>query len=274
MNLDFDRYLQFAISNGTDFAFKLMGAILAWFAGRWLIHLAVRLATGALGRSGRIDQTLQQYLRSVLSGLLTLMLILGILGMFGVQTTSMAALLAGAGLAIGTAWGGLLTHFAAGIFMQVLRPFKVGDSVQAAGANGTVTGIGLFTTTITTADGVPVIVGNNKIFSDNIQNFSASPIRRVDCQVRLDHSVDVAAAMAKFKEAVEAIPGVLASPPPVVEILELALEGPRIGIRPSALNTDYLKVFRAVQQVILDTCKQEGYACARPAYASQPAASS
>ena len=99
-----------------------------------------------------MDATLANYLRSIFSVVLNVVLVLAILDIFGVKTTSFAALLAGAGLATGTAWGGLLTHFAAGVFMQVLRPFKVGDFVQAGGVTGTVHEVGLFGTTIIAPD--------------------------------------------------------------------------------------------------------------------------
>ena len=110
-------------------------------------------------RGGRIDATLAHYLKSVISVLLNIVLILAILDIFGVKTTSFAALLAGAGLAIGAAWSGMLGNFAAGVFMQVLRPYKVGDFISAGGVAGTVKELGLFATTIVTPDNVLTVVG-------------------------------------------------------------------------------------------------------------------
>ena len=112
----------FLSTQGADFGLKLLGALAAWIIGRWLIGMALRLLGLGLQKGGNVDQTLANYLTSIISVLLNIVLILAILDIFGVKTTSFAALLAGAGLAIGTAWGGLLTHFAAGVFMQVLRP--------------------------------------------------------------------------------------------------------------------------------------------------------
>ena len=117
-------------------------------------------------------------------------MVLGILGYFGIQTTSFAALIAGAGLAIGAAWSGMLGNFAAGAFMLVLRPFKVGDFVGIAGVVGTVHELGLFGTTIVTPDNVMTILGNGKIFAETIQNFSALPVRRVDLKAQLVAGVD------------------------------------------------------------------------------------
>lgn len=262
--LNVEHLTQVMITQGVDFGMRLMGAILAWLVGRWLISLVANMVKRALTHSSRIDTTLQKYLTTVLKGVLTVMLILGILGMFGVQTTSFAALLAGAGLAIGTAWGGLLQHFAAGVFMQVLRPFRVGDLVQAGGTNGTVTELGLFTTTITSGDGVPTIIGNNRIFNDNIMNFSARPMRRVDCAVRLDHSVPLAEAMLALAEAVQQLPNVLPEPAVSTLILDIAPEGPLIGIRPYTQSGNHSSVQAAVHQVILDVCKANDYAIAKP----------
>ena len=107
---------------------------------------------------------------------LNIALVLGILGYFGIQTTSIAAMLAGAGVAIGAAWSGMLGNFAAGAFMLVLRPFKVGDFVSIGGVTGTVHELGLFGTTIVTPDNVLTLVGNGKVFGDTIQNFSALPL--------------------------------------------------------------------------------------------------
>ena len=103
--------------------------------GRWLIGVAIRILGAGLKAGNKVDPTLAHYLKSIAGVALNILLVLAILDIFGVQTTSFAALLAGAGLAIGIAWGGLVSHFAAGVFMQVLRPFKVGDFISAGGAS-------------------------------------------------------------------------------------------------------------------------------------------
>jgi small-conductance mechanosensitive channel len=172
----------FLATQGIDFGIKVIGAIAAWIIGRWLISLAGRFMERIFERAGRIDVTVAKYLATIVSGLLTLILILALLGIFGIQTTSFVALLAGLGLAIGVAWGGLLAHFAAGVFLQVLRPFKIGDFVTAGAVTGTVREIGLFFTKIVTPDNVETIVGNNTVFSGTIQNFSTLPFRRVEAR--------------------------------------------------------------------------------------------
>ena len=250
---------QFLSTQGVDFGLKVLAAIAAWVVGRWLISLALRIFTAALARGQRIDSTLAAYLRSILSVLLNVVLILAILDIFGVKTTSFAALLAGAGLAIGTAWGGLLTHFAAGVFMQVLRPFKVGDFVQAGGVTGTVAEIGLFGTTLTTPDNVQTIVGNNTIFSGAIQNFSTLPHRRVDCLAKVAHGVDPLDAIARLRPAIAAIANVLDKPAPDIEILQFTPEGPLLCVRPYCHTDHYWQVYFDVHKAVVATFGAAGY---------------
>jgi small conductance mechanosensitive channel len=147
------------------FGFKILGAIALWVIGRWLIHFSVSLITRALKKKP-IEPTVINYLASTVSVLLNITLVIAILGYFGVQTTTFAALLASAGLAIGLAWSGLLSNFAAGAFLMILRPFKVGDFISGGGVMGTVEDISLFVTTIDTLDNVRTFVGNGKIFAD------------------------------------------------------------------------------------------------------------
>lgn len=126
-----------------------------------------------------VDSTLTKYLGSIIAVALNITLVLGILGYFGIQTTSCAAMLAGAGVGMGAAWSGMLGHFAAGAFLLVVRPFKGGDLICASGVTGTVPELGLFGTTILTPDNVLTLVGNTQVFSDSVLNFSAMPTRWV-----------------------------------------------------------------------------------------------
>lgn len=223
----------FIVTRGLDFGLQVIASIALWIFGRWAIRIVTNLMGKLIRRSGKVDSTLSHYLESVVSVLLTVLLILAILQVFGVQTTSFAALLAGLGLAVGTAWGGLLAHFAAGVFMQVLRPFKVGDVISAGGVTGTVKELGLFGTTIVTADNVVTLVGNNKIFSDNIANYSATPTRRVDLTAKIANGVDAADAIKRLKAALELIPNVVKHPAPDVGVLSFTPEGPLLFVRPS-----------------------------------------
>lgn len=205
-------------TKGAELGLKVLAALAMWILGRWIVGIVLRIFEKAINKTGRIEPTLARYLVSIIGVLLNIVLILAILDIFGVQTTSFAALLAGAGLAIGTACGGLLSHFAAGAFLQVLRPYKVGDYISAGGVEGTVKELGLFGTTVVSGDSVTNIVGNNKIFSDTIKNYSALPQRRVDCEAKVANGVDLNDAVARLKAALPVIKNVLKEPAPEVEI--------------------------------------------------------
>ena len=250
---------QFLSTQGLDFGIKVLAAIAAWLVGRWLINVALRLFTAALTRSKGLEPTLATYLRSIISVLLNILLALAILDIFGVKTTSFAALLAGAGLAIGTAWGGLLQHFAAGVFMQVLRPFKVGDFVQIGGVTGTVAEIGLFGTTVTSPENVHTIIGNGTVFNGIILNYSVQPHRRVDCTAKIANSVDPLDAMARLKPVVAAIPNVLSAPAPDIEILQFTPEGPLLCVRPYCHTDHYWQVYFDTHKAIVATFGAAGY---------------
>jgi len=155
---------------------RLAGAVIIFYIGRWAIHLGVRLIAKAMTHN-KIDATLVRYLTSIISGLLMVFLCLGVLSFVGIETTSFAALAAGAGLAIGAAWSGMLGNFAAGVFMIVMQPFKVGDEIEAGGVKGTVKEIGLFATLVDTEEKVHTLVGNSKLFDDKISNFTSNPTR-------------------------------------------------------------------------------------------------
>jgi small conductance mechanosensitive channel len=240
------------------FGLKVLGALAVYIIGRKLIGLASRLVTRVLDRQ-HVDPTITRYIGSVISVALNVILVVAILGYFGVETTSFAALVAGLGLAIGAAWGGLLSNFAAGAFILVLRPFKAGDYVAAGGVEGTVRMIGLFSTTIDTADNVQTLVGNAGIMGGIIKNFSANNYRRVELQAQLDHSVEPADAVARLKAALPKIPNVLADPKPDVEILTFSERGPVLAVRPYCANTHYWQVYFDTNAAIRATFGAAGY---------------
>src|SRR5262245_60732293 len=151
--MDVDALVRSATATLMAVGWKVAGAVVLWLVGRWLVGFALRLVGQAFAKQ-RVDVTLTRYTQTALGILLNVALIVAILGFFGVETTTFAALLAAGGVAIGVAWGGLLANFAAGAFLVFLRPFKVGDFVTAGGVTGTVEAIGLFGTTINTSDNV------------------------------------------------------------------------------------------------------------------------
>jgi small conductance mechanosensitive channel len=244
-----------------DVGAAVAGALLLFLIGRWLIGAVVRFIQGGL-ETQKVDPTVLRYLGSTITVILNIVLVVAILGYFGVETTSFAALIAAAGVAIGMAWSGLLANFAAGAFLVVLRPFKVGDYIAAAGIEGTVRKIGLFTTTVDTPDNVITYVGNNKLFADNIRNFSANPYRRVELTAQLSQTEDVPAAIAKLKAGLAAIPNVVKAPAPDVEILSFTLAGPVLAVRPYCNTDHYWQVYFDSNRLIASS----GFAVPAPQY--------
>ena len=236
---------------------RVLEAIAIWIIGRWLIGLALRIIGRGMTKQ-KIDPTVIRYIQNAVGALLNIVLVIAILNFFGVETTSLAALIAAGGVAIGLAWSGLLANFAAGVFLVILQPFKVGDFVVAGGVMGTVEEIGLFVTSINTLDNIRNIVGNGKIFADIIQNFTTNPYRRVDLQAQLDHTVDVHQTIALLKANLAKIPNVLTNPAPDVEILTFTLAGPVLAVRPYCNNKDYWQVYFDTNKVIRDTGASAG----------------
>jgi small conductance mechanosensitive channel len=256
------------------FGLKVIGAVAVFIVGRWLISLATRMIGTAMTRQ-RVDPTVQRYLVSFITIALNIVLVVAILGYFGVETTSFAALVAGAGVAIGAAWSGLLGNFASGIFLLVLRPYQVGDYVMIGGSEGTVLELGLFGTTINTPDNVKTVVGNTKVIGNDIKNFTANPYRRVELVAQLAGSADLNKAVVLLREAVSRVRNITESPAVDVEILEFNEFGPKLAVRPYCHTDHYWQVYFDTNKAIAETLGAAGFPVAtRPVriYPAEPAA--
>jgi len=240
------------------FVLKLVGAVALWIAGGWLIQLAMRILRKSL-RHSSLDVTVVGYLINILAAVLRVILVVAILGFFGIQTASFAALLAGAGVAIGAAWSGMLGNFAAGVFLQIFRPFSVGDFITAAGVTGTVEEIGMFVTSLLAPDNVRNIVPNGKLFGDTIQNFSVHSFRRVDLVAQLDNSADVARAIALLREGLQRVPNQFEGMTADVEVLEFSERGPRLAVRPYTHTSHYWQVYFDTNRMIVEVLGNNGF---------------
>lgn len=258
MEMSLSSVQSFVTTHVVPFIWTLLGAIVIWVVGSWAITL-IRAALGRAMTARGMDDTLVGYLDTATSVMLKILLLVAVLGTLGVATTSFAAILAAAGVAIGMAWSGLLANFAAGVFLIVLRPFRVGDMIHAGGVTGEVKEIGIFATTLHTSDNLRVVIGNNKVFSDNIVNYSSNAFRGVDLRAQLAHGVEPTAAMARFKQAVSQIPNVLATPAPLVEIFEFNAYGTLLVVRPFCHNNHYWQVYFDTNRAIQAVCAEAGY---------------
>lgn len=250
--MDADRLLVFVQQNAMTFVVKIAVAMLIWTVGRWIVNLIISMTLKALN-ARHIDATIQQYASTVLRILLYIILVGGIMGYVGIETASLAGLLAGAGLAIGMAWGGMLQNFAAGALLVVLRPFGVGDEVTIGEYEGIVVDIGLFMTTIYTWDRVHTFLGNNDVLGGPIRNHSRNKVRRVQLNAQLSYGADYRAAIDYYREKVAEIPDALSDPKPLIELIGLPPEGPLVSVRPYATPDKFWDVWFATVRIIEDS---------------------
>ena len=250
------------------FLFKLAGAVALWIAGGWLIGLALRLLRRVFNQ-GTLDATLISYLLNIVGALLRVVLIVAILGFFGIETASFAALLAGAGVAIGAAWSGMLGNFAAGVFLQIFRPINAGDYIEAGGVEGTVDEVGMFVTAITSPDNVQNFVGNAKLFGDTIKNYSTNPFRRVELVALLDNSADVGKAISMLKDGIKQVPNQVDGMEADVEVLEFSERGPRLAVRPYTHTANYWQVYFDTNRMIVEVLGKAGFPVPRIPVAMQ-----
>ena len=201
--------------------------VIGWMLSGWLSRLVGRL----LGRTAAVDTTLRGFLVSLVKYLVLIFTVVATLNQFGVQTTSIIAVLGAASLAIGLAMQGTLSNVAAGVMLLLIRPFKVGDYVEAGGLAGTVKVINLFLTELATPDNVQILVPNAQIWGSAISNYSYHKTRRLDLVVGVSYEDDLTKAVAVLEDAVKADSRVQADPVPQILVGELADNAVNITIR-------------------------------------------
>ena len=242
------------------FAPKLLGAVLVYIIGSFIIRKSVNVM-GSIMERKHYDRSLQSFLLSLVKVMLNILLILSIASMIGIDITSFAALLAGAGLAIGAALNGSLGNLAGGVMILVFKPFKVGDFIEAQGTVGTVVEQGIFATTVLTADNKTTIIPNGPLSTGIITNFTTHGNLRVDLAmaIALDQDIDIARKVAT--EAMLSHPKVLKTPAPEVSVLKVADGMCSLAIRPYTVQADYWDVYFGVQELVkkaFDAHKIEG----------------
>ena len=204
------------------------------------------------------DPSLASFVMSLVSALLTFFLILAIVGILGINTSSLVALLASAGLAIGMALSGTLQNFAGGVMIMLFKPFKVGDFIAAQGYEGRVSGIQIFNTTILTPDNKTVILPNGALSTGPVTNFNKETDRRVDWLVSISYGDDFDKAKAVLQRLCDAEERILKEPAPVIEILKMSDSSVDITVRVRVKPEDYWAVFFKMNEMIYKTLPQEG----------------
>jgi small conductance mechanosensitive channel len=232
-----DEVKSFVAQRGLDFLVNLVAAIAVYIVGKWATRLIVRLLNSIMKRS-KVDETLAKFLSDIAQTLLFVLVILMALNRLGVDTTSLAAILGAAGIAIGIALQGSLSNFAAGVMLILFKPFRVGDFVEAGGTSGTVEQITIFNT----GDNKQVIVPNGGVISGNIINFSAKPTRRIDLVIGCSYGDDLRAVKAFLEEVVRSDDRILPEPEPVVAVSALGASSVDFVVRPWVRTSDYWTV--------------------------------
>jgi small conductance mechanosensitive channel len=253
----------FLVTKGVDFVVQVLAALALYVIGRWVI-LGFRTVVRRALEHRKFDPTLAKYIDQSLGGLLTILLVIAALGVLGIQTNSLAGLLAAAGVAVGVAWSGLLSNLAAGVFMVTLRPFKKGDTVQIGGVTGDVEQIGLFGTSLLAPDGTKVIVGNSRALGDNIHNLSGGPHRRIDARAQLPWACDTRAFYDALRQRLAQEPKILQAPAPVVETLEHNAIGPLAAVRPCCRPADYAEVLFLTNRIVAEEIRTAGLVAPGP----------
>ena len=231
--------VQEAVNALTTYGLDIIGAVLILIIGVWLANRVQRITVRGLEKAKRVETTLIGFFGSITKYLVLIFTGLAVLNQFGVQTTSLIAVLGAAGLAVGLALQGTLSNVAAGVMLLIFRPFKVGDYVEAGGHAGTIRELNLFITELATPDNVQIIVPNGRVWGSPVTNYSANPTRRVDLVMGVAYEDDIDAAMAVMYEVIGEESRVLADPEPLVAVSELADSSVNFVVRAWVNSGDY-----------------------------------
>lgn len=243
---------------------SVIGALVVLVIGLWVAGRIKKLVSAGISKSGRIDETLAGFLSSLVHYGLIALVIITTLGVFGVPTTSFAAVIGAAGLAIGLALQGTLGHVASGVMMLGFRPFDVGDFVDAAGVSGTVKKIGLFTTEMSTTDNKKLIIPNGMIFDDVITNYAGFDTRRVDFLFGVSYDDDLDKAISLINDEIEKDGRGLSEPEPVIAVDSLGDSSVNILARVWVNREDYFPVKWALLKSVKERFDAEGVSIPYP----------
>ena len=225
-----------------EYAPKVIAALAILIIGLFIVGMIVRLSKKLMAKRG-IDSTLQKFLGNLLSWTLKILLFVIVASKLGVETTSFAAIIGAAGLAIGLALQGSLSNFAGGVLIMIFKPYKIGDFIEAQGVSGTVKEIQIFTTHLNTVGNKLAIIPNGELSNGNIINYSTESTRRVDMVFGVSYDADIKQTKDLLTELVTSHPKVLQEPAPMIKVLELADSSVNFAVRPWVKTEDYWDVF-------------------------------
>ena len=228
-------------------------AIVGYYIVRFINNLVARIL-----ERRNVEPTVQSFLKSFVNITLLILLILTVVSTLGVNTTSLAALLASAGLAVGMALSGNLQNLAGGIILLLFKPYKVGDYIEAQGVSGTVKAIQIFHTILTTPDNKELFIPNGALSSGNITNYSKNDLRRVDMVVSVEYGTDTEKVKQVTQELLRSDSRILKDPAPFVAVNELGDNGVFFSIRVWVNGSDYWNVFFDTNERIYNEFNKQG----------------
>jgi small conductance mechanosensitive channel len=255
--LQLDELQQAWLPLALQYGGQVLLAIVTLLIGWWVIGKLTRAVLGLLEKRN-IDRTLHGFIGALVGIGLRVLLLVSVAGMIGVETTSFIALIGAAGLAIGLALQGSLANFAGGMLIIMLRPFKVGEYIEAQGVGGTVDSIQIFHTILKTPDNKTVVIPNGSLSNGNIVNYSRQPTRRVDLNIGIDYGDDVKQAREILLGLARADARVFADPEPVVWLVSLGDNSVNLSLRMWTNTTDYWGVFWDIQEQAKEAFDREG----------------
>ncbi|MEC7702594.1 MAG: mechanosensitive ion channel domain-containing protein [Pseudomonadota bacterium] len=261
--MDLDKIYESAAAYISLYGLKVIAAIAIFIIGKWVAKRVVNVLKKVMKKAS-VDETLISFAGNIFYGLGLAFVVIASLSQLGVETTSLAAVIAAAGLAIGLALQGSLSNLAAGVMIILFRPFKIGDFVEAAGAAGIVEDISIFTTKFRTPDNRQIIVPNNAVTSDNITNISAKPERRVDLVIGVGYDDDLKKVKDVLSKIVSADERVLKDKDVVIAVSELADSSVNLVVRPWVKTEDYWPVYWDLTEQIKVTFDKEGISIPYP----------
>ena len=245
------------MTQGAALGWTLIKAFLVFIVGRLLINLVNKLIKRVLLKRD-IDPSVKTFVGSLVNVVLTILLIISVVGALGVQTTSFAALLASAGVAVGMALSGNLANFAGGLIVLLFRPFKVGDWIESQGVSGTVREIQIFHTILTTADNKVIYIPNGALSSGTVTNYSREETRRVDWVIGVEYGENYDKVESTVRRILAADSRILNTPEPFVALHALDASSVNVVIRVWVKNSDYWGVYFDMNKTIYATFNKEG----------------
>ena len=255
-NVSLDVFLTKMIDLGISVGSKILLAIVVFLVGRWIVRRLNKLLAKILEKR-HVEASLSTFVKSLVNITLTLLLIIVVIGVLGIETSSFIALFASAGVAIGMALSGTLQNFAGGVMILLFKPFKVGDTIEAQGQTGTVREIQIFNTILATPDNKIIIIPNGGLSTGLLKNYSREATRRVDWEFGIAYGDDYTKAKAVIARLLDADGRVLKDPAYFIALTSLGESSVNIVVRAWVNAGDYWGVYFDMNEKVYKTFAEE-----------------